>query len=420
MMKNNHNFFVFLLVLRIFLQFTPALELRASLLVNFPILVALYLYIFVNAKNGLFLRAIKTIPIFIIPIINHIAASAGHIEIVNVIYLILQWLVWPFIGYFVIENLSSKSQKVALGAFLTCFVITSITTIYGCYIYPDAARLQANGNYRIERADMVAVFRGMNIGDFQFVYTVVLMIPIILCACRNYFRNKVFGYLMLALLLFTIYKTQYTTASLLSIIAVLFLILPATYNSRRPTLWLILFIVLAIIAAPLFSGLLEFVSSSTNSDLLSVRLSELSQSLSGEEMDESTDYGTRLYLWELSLNTFFKYFFTGVYFITYRSQAYMYVGGHSFILDTMARFGVIGLLLLVWMFRTLFKIYIKPYSQRPEYVYLLVVYAINIAQCLLNTLSIEIVFVYLIPLFMSLSSQKSDKKSSLAFQPTYN
>ena len=78
------------------------------------------------------------------------------------------------------------------------------------------------------------------------------------------------------------------------------------------------------------------------------------------------------------------------------------------------------LLLLVWMFRTLFKIYIKPYSQRPEYVYLLAVYAINIAQCLLNTLSIEIVFVYLIPLFMSLSSQKSDKKMSMTLQQTYN
>ena len=415
-MKSNHYIFVILVVLRIFLQFAPALELQASLLVNFPILFALYLYVFLYSKKGLIVRAIKTTPIFIVPVINHIVASVGGLQIINILYLILQWIVWPFIGYFIIENLSIKSQKITFWSFLTCFVITSITTVYGCNMFPAAARSLANGNFVVENADLVAMYKGMNIGDFQFVYTLVLVIPLVLCACHNYLTEKIIGYLILSLLLYTIYKTQYTTALLLSIAAVLFLIIPATHNSRRPAVLLTSFIVIAVIAAPLFSGVLQLVSSAFQGDVLTERLSELSMSMSGQDLDESTDFGTRLYLWELSLSTFLKYFFTGVYFITDRSQAYLYIGGHSFILDTLARLGVMGLLLLWWMFRTLYRIYIKPYSQRPEYIYILVVYAINIAQCLLNTRSIEIVFVFLIPLFMSISYRRSDAKSALAYR----
>lgn len=412
-MKHNNNFFVILLVLRIFLQFSPALETRTSLMINFPILVALYLYIFLNLDKGVFIKSIKTIPIFIVLVLNHIAASTGEIQLINIIYIILQWLIWPFSGFFIINRLSIKSQKIFFWSFLICFIITSITTIYGCITFPSAARLLANGNFVVENADLVAIYRGMNIGDFQFVYTLVLIIPVVLCVCRNYLRHKIAGYFILALFLYTIYKTQYTTALLLSIAAVSFLIIPATHYSRRPVAWLASFIVIAVIASPLFSGVLLYVSSAFQGEVLTERLSELSMYVGGRDLDESTDYGTRLSLWGLSLDTFLKYFFTGVYFVTKRSQAYMYIGGHSFILDTMARFGIVGFLLLIWMFMTLYKLYIKPYRQRPEYIYILVVYAINIVQCLLNTLSIVIVFVFLIPLLLSVTSQRSYMKDLL-------
>ena len=95
-----------------------------------------------------------------------------------------------------------------------------------------------------------------------------------------------------------------------------------------------------------------------------------------------------------------------MYITTDVNDTHKYIGGHSFILDSMARFGILGFLAIVWMFKRLYRIFILPYGKRPEYIYILTVFLLNIIQCMINTISIEFVFVFLIPLLMSVMPEK--------------
>lgn len=406
-MRSNHPFFVILLIVRIFLQFMPLLDSLTSIFINLPILALLYGYIIIKSKRNLIPLIIAILPIFIAPIIELL--TVGKLPVLNVLYTLFYWLLWPLIGIFISDQLSLKSQKVVFWSFFICFIITAITTIYGCTLYPLASRSQANGNFVVDNADIVLLYKSMNIGDFQFIYTLVLLTPIVMCLSKYLFKRKIIGYLILILFLYTIYITQYTTALVLAGFAAIYLLLPISHDNRKASKWFIFIFVLSLFVLPLISSFIGYVSSALEGDVLKERLSELSQSLSGQQLDESSDFGTRIILWRLSLNTFFDNFITGVYFITDYSQAHTYIGGHSFILDTMARFGITGLLLLIWMFVTQYKLFIKPYRARREYIFYLMVYVLNLVQCLINTVSIEIVFVFIIPLVASILRQESQK-----------
>ncbi len=405
-MKQNHYLFVVLVVLRIFIQFAPALEYRASLVINFPLLALIYLYIINNAKGNLLNKVFSVIPIFIVPALNML--TVGKVPLINFLYSVFQWISWPLIGFFVVDNLSLKSQRIVLWAFLSCFIITSITTIIGCNMYPSASRALANGNFLESDADIAAMYRSMNIGNFQFVYTLVLMVPLVLCLCNHNLQKKALGYAIVFLFIYTILKTQYTTALILSVVTALYLILPSSHNPRTAKRWFVVLFALALVALPLISGVLQFIASIVGSEQMADRFNELSMSLGGQQLDEESDFGARLYFWSLSFNTFINHFLTGVYFITDVSHRYMYIGGHSFILDTLARFGIISLFLLIWMFNTIYKLYIRPYRHRPEYIFVLTTFALNIVQCFVNTISIEIVFVFFIPVIMSITSQETN------------
>ena len=166
----------------------------------------------------------------------------------------------------------------------------------------------------------------------------------------------------------TAIKTEYTTALLLSVISTLFLISPISKNAQVAKKWLVPILIITLLSLPLIGGIMNFIASEIGSEQISQRFSELSMSLHGQQLEEDSDFGTRLFLWSKSIKTFFENFFTGVYFTTDVNDTHKYIGGHSFILDSMARFGILGFLAIVWMFKRLYRIFILPYGKRPEYI----------------------------------------------------
>lgn len=408
-MRKNHYIFIMLLVIRIFVQYAPAVELSTPFILSFPVLAALILYI-MAVDMRLVRKALLTIPIFIVPFLNTIAVNGGRIPLVNLMYVVFQWLSWPLIGYFVVDKLTSKSQKIAFWSFVACFVITALTTSYGCSIFPNASRAMANGTFAEMESDIVTMYRSMNIGSFQFVYTLVLMIPVILCCNLSVFKNRYWGYGIIGLFLYTIYQTQYTTALLLAVVSTAYLVLPISHNPKTARKWLIGIVAIFFVSLPIIGDLLSFFAGIIGSEQMSQRFSELSLSISGQQLDEDSDFGTRLYLWNKSLTTFFSHILTGVYFTTDIASASKYVGGHSFILDSMARFGIVGLMLVIWMFKKLYKLFVKPFNNRNDYIFVFTAFVLNIVQCLINTVSIEVVFVFLMPLVFVISNKENENK----------
>ena len=76
----------------------------------------------------------------------------------------------------------------------------------------------------------------------------------------------------------------------------------------------------------------------------------------------------------------------------------------------MARFGIVGLMLVIWMFKKLYKLFVKPFNNRNDYIFVLTAFVLNIVQCLVNTVSIEVVFVFLMPLVFVISNKENENK----------
>ena len=404
--RRNHYIFVVFVILKIFLQYSPALDYRASASINFPILVFLFLYIFFYDKAIIRRTLGLILPIYILPFLNAYAASWGNTPMINLVYLILQWFVWPLVAFFSVKNLSVKSMKIITLSFLLCFSVTAITTYVGCLQFPDAARVQANGNFTENNPDIVAMYKSLNIGSFIFVYTTVPMIPLILYSFRNKVFNRWLIVSILIVLSITLYKTQYATAFILLLITLVFLLLPLNLTPNNIRKQFLVTSILFILCLPILSLGFEFLANNVDSEILSQRFQELSLFSNNESsLDEDSDLGTRFQLWTSSFKGFLEHPLTGCYVLG-KTETLKWLGWHSFILDAMCRFGILGLFFVVLMFRRIYKHFLLPYRHHPIYIYAYVAYWINIIQCLLNPTTAEMIFVFLLPLLFSVSKNK--------------
>ena len=74
-------------------------------------------------------------------------------------------------------------------------------------------------------------------------------------------------------------------------------------------------------------------------------------------------------------------------------------GGHSYLLDTLSSFGIIGLIALIISFRYLYKRFVKPFKPYDIYTYAVIAFSINIVQCFINTYNGLIAFTLILPVF---------------------
>lgn len=401
--RQNHYIFVYCIILKIFFQFSPALDYHVSALTNIPLLVFLYLYVFSFGSSIACKKIFAVFPIYVVPLLSVYADSWGDISVINIVYLILQWFLWPLVAFFAVGHLSNKSQRLIVASFILCFAVTSLTTYVGCLQFPGAARSQANHYFVENNPDVIALYRSLNIGSFLFVYTTVPMIPLILYSFRNKVFNRWLIGTILILLSITLYKTQYATAFMLLLITLVFLFLPLNLTPNNIRKRLFVTSILFILCLPILSLGFEFLAKNVDSEILSQRFQELSVFSNNESsLDEESDLGTRFQLWTSSFRGFLEYPITGCY-IWGKVETLKWVGGHSFILDFMCQFGILGLFLIVLMFRYIYKLFLHPYKKHPIYVYAYIAYWINIIQCLLNTTTAEIILVFLVPLLVCVS-----------------
>lgn len=331
---------------------------------------------------------------FSIPIANVLFSffntSDGTLE--ATMYTFFQLFIWAFVCEYILKMKDRGFIRWLAIIIFVSVIITAITTYLGCLALPGASRDMASG-LRFDR-DAMAIYTKMNIGGFAFAYLLVLLLPLLFDTLRFRSSRLISRLLVIALIILfyvTIYTTEYSTAILLSIVAVLILFLPQSLT-RRNTAFVFAGIGLAIIIISSFlPGILMYFSSSTDSYTVSIRMEELGHITSGQ-----AGYGDaqgRIDLMLLSLNNFFEHFFLG----SGNSG-----GGHSYILDTMSKYGVWGLILVILQFSSLFKISVKPYVGTKYHTIFLLVYVMNFLLCIFNTVCFYNVFFVFLPLYYRL------------------
>ena len=279
------------------------------------------------------------------------------------------------------------------------YTVNAITTIVGNILFPDASRHLASVKYV---GDMYGTYMKYNIGGFDVVYALSLSIALlaIMFKCN---KNTIIRLVVLSLavvFLFAVIQSQYTMALVGSLALALLFFIPMNVNKKR------LFPVIGITALVLFviggtTDIFDAITAISGSESVGQRMDDLSTVISGDDLQEVSDVVGRFEKYMMSINAFLHSPLVGTMFSGDE------VGGHSFILDSVASYGVFGIIALVLMYRTFFKYYVSCFRDTSFGMFVKVLGVAYVLLTLFNPQPLIIFISFAMPLCLLFTSQQS-------------
>ena len=295
------------------------------------------------------------------------------------------------IGYYFVNYVDIKKLSFFSSLIVVLLLITGITTIIGCTIYPEAARYLATV---ADPNEALAVqYDWRNIGGYSFVYMLILVHPLVVLAYKKQ-KIKKWQALLSSLLIVTVaIYSEYTTAFLMSILSCFLYFFKRTFTAKQCMTWLIAVILFIVLFYTVFAKLFIALADVINSETMAYRLRALAGGREGIENSEDNRVG----LYDASMRTFFKYPLFGSFL-----RGGGGIGGHSFVLDILAHFGLIGLVLLVWMYRTIYIKFFLPYKKKENYGYVVWTFVQTLFLSIVNTGGWLPVLAIFVPVFLKI------------------
>lgn len=269
-------------------------------------------------------------------------------------YQVLLFLMPAFIGYYLVTH--PFYSQVYTSVIVIAYLVTGITTVIGCMKYPDAARILASTE---TSQDPIAVmYSWMNIGGYGFVYSMVLLYPFVVLAFKMK-RLRLIPMILITVVMFvTVISAEYTYAFMLMMITALMLILPRDISIKRFILLMLVFTLAVFLfrttVAAIISAIGDYLGNSAMTDKINVIF------LGKESVEGFDDDRGALYM--LSIESFLKNPLFGSL-----PSGNALTGGHSFILDNLARFGLVGGGLMIFMYRGIWRVFFRPLKGQPGY-----------------------------------------------------
>ena len=243
--------------------------------------------------------------------------------------------------------------------------ITIVCTIIALQNNPSIARLMASSTNFERGLSEIREYQRMGVAAYDFS-AVVMFFPVLVVA---YYKDskikKIYMLFCSFLCFFFLYKVQSSTPMILSIIitAISFFINDKT--NRKFIFQAGIIIVAMTFLFPLF---LEIVAPYVGGTAFENKVTGLTEYM--ETGQTSGEVLGRYELYQLSISSFGQNVLFG--------DANAYVGGHSFILDRLAKFGIIGVSLLLYALCLAFREVYKWLSFPYRWYYILCVVALLI------------------------------------------
>lgn len=288
---------------------------------------------------------------------------------------------------YIINNKDFKLCKCLCVCLYLSFLITTITTITGNMIFPHASRMMATG--MADNPDLLYQYYRYNIGGFDFVYSVALLIPIMVYVIKN---NREYRYQLLLLVItsvYSIYVSEYTTALLISLLGLSCFFMSSVITRRHLKLYFIVIAVFALFFYTVVPVILNAVADMLGSDDIAVRLHDISDMILGKELDNDSDIATRQNIYMDSFMGFLENPIVGI-----QEDR----GGHSFVLGVLCYWGILGFFMLNSLLMNFKKIFFKPFTNAPIYGHICAFYALYLIAITLNPRVYLIVPMFCIPL----------------------
>lgn len=245
---------------------------------------------------------------------------------------------FSYMGYYYSNEYKESSIKILI-FFITIFSsYTAFTTLSALIDDPSVSRLMTSSSTSPE---ILARLNDLNVAGYDFIYGIVILLPILFKYTSSIKQSKVFktlGYSILILLLILIGFSNFTTAYLLTITAI---ILNQTNTDSPKSKILLIFIPISLLLIDFLKDIIIWIllllrdlspGLRTKANLLGI-IGIISGTNS---LQEVTTRGTLL---TNSFNSFKKNPFLGIggYYTDNNI-----IGMHSQIVDDLARYGLIG------------------------------------------------------------------------------
>jgi oligosaccharide repeat unit polymerase len=337
--------------------------------------------------------------VFILPFVTLILLQTvmwvnnnSNFEIQNLILLVYEnFVVYipMLVAYYLIETNNKEASKAIIKVIIIFTSVTLVSSIIGLHNIPMAARMIATPTTSYEE---LFSFRRMNIGGFAFVYTCLFFIPMLIA---SYKMKKIkFWHLFIGLGLISYYVvlTQYATAVLLLILSLVSLFFPKKIPIKKMVIILVVILITIILTRTYIANMLYYISG-RSSYILQVKISAFADVIAGVE-NNTASLAIRQMVYEKSFNAFLKHPLFGS-FLT--NDNYVY-GGHSFILDTLAQFGIFGLIILGLIYGSILKYLYLPFKKSPFFGYMVWTYLLCILLAIINPWENIFVIALAVPL----------------------
>lgn len=282
----------------------------------------------------------------------------------------------PLLFGFYLCYVKKKLLRFESGVLLFSVAVTILTTIVGLIRYPSAARVLATD--LVEDTPLLRIYNLNNIGGYDFIYLLVLLYPILIYAYKHK-KIKLFPAILISLaMFFCILQSEYTLALLLFAITTVLFFVKRKFRVKNLLVLLLVSTVLILIFWSQVSKLLVWVSQYIESEDVRVRILALAGGRAG--LDAIDDKRLTLYL--RSIQTFWQLPILGR--LT-PGAPYAMAGNHSFLLDALAEFGIVGGALLFILYRKIYNLFYKPLKKDDDYGFIFWCFLLPILLSLLNT-----------------------------------
>ncbi len=302
------------------------------------------------------------------------------------------------VGVYILEYRTYEIKFFSLIIFIA-IAITITTTIVGLLENPEAARWLATVDSTED--PLLIFYNWKNMGGYEFVYSVVLLYPLVIFAYKRKKINLI-GTIIITVGVWTLaILAEYTTALLLVIITTVLFFVKRNLRQRDIVLLVMFAVAVCVVFSDSVSNILMWLGDILDSNVLTPRLHALAGGRTGLEQVETK----RLDLYLRSINTFLSNPLLGTFLKGGQGS-----GNHSFIFDTLAKFGLMGAGILFFMYKKIYQWFYKPMQAEQGYGYILWIFVQAIFLSCVNTGMWLYVLTLYAPIFLYIICEKGETR----------
>lgn len=363
-----------LLVLSILymLHGSPYVGVRMPAMVYASIVILLFSFVWLQfSKIRNVVRYL--LPLFALMLLDILFYDLKNIEstkdILHLISESMQTWTLPLLAGYAVCKRKVKLSLYFLLIFLSIETVTYVTSIIAETEIPGIVRMNP---HQLQEDNMVMYIQktSMNVGNFNTVYGCAIMIPVSILVVK--YRNKLFDMrlisyvtvLYVVLSIYFVYVAQFTTALIGALLMLCTLFCPKRMSMVFFRRSLVLMFFAAFVCWSILPMVLHTVAENIESPIMAERFEGIAISLEGGADTGSEDIDERNRVYNKAISTITETYGIGGWGVNGG-------GGHSHILDTIAKYGIIGIALLIVYYKGILKLFYQPYKKEPWIYYYL-------------------------------------------------